>query len=208
MFLFYNVAFLGCFQYVIYWIKCWKYKKLHPDKDTTFIYSLFQKALKTMFLTVFCVCVFISVFCLELFISIIHTLIRAAFYSIHEEAGFPVPGLEDPSMGINTEGLLPVWSLEILACGGESVQFHTNTTALSVPHPLPTPVQTFTPAVLTLFTRWQHSPLSTYFSFSPSTKRHHFFKVKSFPKDKSRYNGTVTFFENSDVCKKTNRISV
>ena len=49
---------------------------------------------------------------------------------------------------------------------------------------------------------------SKYFSFSPSTKRHHFFKVKSFPKDKSRYNGTLTFFENSDVCKKTNRISV
>ena len=53
--------------------------------------------------------------------------------------GFPVPGLKDPRMGINTEGLLPVWSLEILACGGESVQFHTNTTALSVPHPLPNP---------------------------------------------------------------------
>ena len=70
------------------------------------------------------------------------------------------------------------------------------------------PVQTFTPAVLTLFTRWQHSPFSTYFSFSPSTKRHHFFKVKSFPEDKSRYNGTLTFFENSDVCKKANRICV
>ena len=190
MFLFYNVAFLGCFQYVIYWIKCWKYKKLHPDKDTTFIYSLFQKALKTMFLTVFCVCVFISVFCLELFISIIHTLIRAAFYSIHEEAGFPVPGLEDPSMGINTEGLLPVWSLEILACGRESFQFHTNTTALSVPHPLPTPSSD----IHTCSSDSVHqvaalSIVYIFFFLSLKEKTLFFFKVKSFLKDRSRYNG-------------------
>ena len=140
MFLFHNVAFLGCFQYVIYWKKCWKYTKLHPDKDTAFIYSLFQKELKIMYLTVFCMCVYLYLFfCLKLFIPVTHTLTHGALYSVHLGAGFPVPGLADPTMGINTEGLQPLSSLEILDCRMESVHLHTNTTALSVLHPLPNP---------------------------------------------------------------------
>lgn len=46
------------------------------------------------------------------------------------------------------------------------------------------PVQTFTPAVLTLLTKWQRSPFSTRFSLSSSKKRHHFLKVKSWLKEK------------------------
>ena len=83
MFLFYNVAFLACFQYVIYWIKCWKYKKLHPDKDNIHIFIVSEGVENNVFDSFLYVCVFICVFCLKLFISIIHTLIRAAFYSIH-----------------------------------------------------------------------------------------------------------------------------
>lgn len=67
-----------------------------------------------------CVCICICPFVSNFFTPIIHTLTHAAFYSVHLGARFPVPGLEDPSMGMNTEGSLPVWSLEILPLGWNS----------------------------------------------------------------------------------------
>ena len=70
-------------------------------------------------------------YCLKLFIPVTHTLTHGAFYSVHLRVGFPVPGLEDPTMSINTKELQPLRSLEILDCRMESIQLHTNTTALS-----------------------------------------------------------------------------
>lgn len=62
-----------------------------------------------MYFAFFCMGVYLYLFfCLKLFIPVTHTLTHGAFYSVHLGAGFPVPGLEDPSRGINTEGLLPV----------------------------------------------------------------------------------------------------
>ena len=85
-----------------------------------------------------CVCIYMCFLSQIVYINYPYT--NSCSFLLNSLGGWiSSPGLDDPSMGINTEGLLPLWSLEILACGGEFVPFHTNTTALSVPHPLPNP---------------------------------------------------------------------
>lgn len=53
----------------------------------------------TLFLCVF-VCVYISA-SQPSYITVIDKLTYAAFYSVHKGAGLPVPGLEDPRIGMN-----------------------------------------------------------------------------------------------------------
>ena len=129
-----------------------------------------------------CVHLYLFFFLSPLFIPGTHTLTHGAFYSVHLGAGFPVPGLEDPTMGINTEEVQPVRSLEILNYRMEYVQLHTNTTALSIPHPLPNPQ--FRNSHLQFWLCSPHGSVLHFLHVFPSLpqRKDVIFKSKKFPK--------------------------
>lgn len=100
--------------------------------------------------------------CLNFFTTIIHTLSLAAFCSAQLEAGLPALALEDPRMDINKEGSLPMCgkvqkalAYNIGPIPMESTHFSHS---LQIPYTLPSLlVETFTPTILTLMSRWHLS---------------------------------------------------